>query len=122
MTTRVAGGGAFPDPARAKVLWAGLDLDHVAAEELGRMARGARTAASTAGIVVDGQRFRPHLTVARLGRAQEASRWVRLLDGYAGPSWRAAGWRLVGSHLGEGPARRPRYETLATLAVGRGEG
>jgi 2'-5' RNA ligase len=118
VTTRIAGGGAFPDPARAKVLWAGLDLDAAGDEEVARMASGARTAASTAGIVVDGQRFRPHVTVARLGRAQQASRWVQLLDGYRGPTWVAYRWDLVASHLGEGPRRRPRHEVVASLTVG----
>ena len=67
--TRIAGGGAFPNAARARVLWAGLDVDHAGRTELSRMATGARAAASRAGIDVDGQRFRAHLTVARLGRA-----------------------------------------------------
>ena len=29
--TRIAGGGAFPNAAQARVLWAGLDLDETAA-------------------------------------------------------------------------------------------
>jgi 2'-5' RNA ligase len=122
VTTRVAGGGAFPHPDAAKVLWAGLDLDEAARAELGRMAEGARTATTRAGIAVDGQRFRPHLTVARLGRPQQVTRWVQLLEGYTGPSWQAGAWTLVASHLGEGPGRRPRYETVATLTVGRAAG
>ncbi len=63
----IAGGGAFPNVARARVLWAGLDLAERARVELSRMATGARAAANRAGIPVDGQRFRPHVTVARLG-------------------------------------------------------
>lgn len=118
VTTRVAGGGAFPDPDRAKVLWAGLELDAAAAGELDRMASGARAAAATAGVAVDGQRFRPHVTVARLGRAQQASRWVQLLDAYRGPEWVAQRWDLVASHLGQGARRRPRHEVVASLAVG----
>ena len=50
------------------------------------MATGARAAANKAGIALDGQRFRPHLTVARLRRPTEVSSWVRLLDTYEGPS------------------------------------
>ncbi len=69
-------------------------------------------------VAVDGQRFRPHLTLARLGRPQRVTRWVQLLDGYAGPAWQVTSWSLVASHLGEGPGRRPRHETVATLAVG----
>lgn len=116
-TTRIHGGGAFPDAAGARVLWAGLDLDESARSELERMATGARAAAARAGIAVDGQRFRPHVTVARLRRPAEVSRWVRLLDAYVGPSWRVRELALVASFLGEGPRRRPRYETVATFPL-----
>lgn len=110
--TRVAGGGAFPHPDRARVLWAGLEGDFDA------LSRGARSAASTSGVVVDGQRFRPHLTLARLGTPANVSRWVRLLDGYAGPSWTVDEVSLVASYLGEGPRRRPRYEVVAQVPLG----
>lgn len=116
--TRIAGGGAFPDAARARVLWAGLDVDDAGRTELARMATGARAAASRAGIAVAGQRFRAHLTVARLGRPAEVSRWVRLLDAYAGPDWVADRFYLVASYLGEGPRGRPRYEVVDSFDVG----
>lgn len=115
---RVAGGGAFPNAGRARVLWAGLELDETGRTELDRLATGARAAASRAGIAVDGQRFRPHITLARIGRPTEVSRWVQLLDGYAGPAWPADHVTLVASHLGEGPRNRPRYETLETFPLG----
>lgn len=115
---RVAGGGAFPNAARARVLWAGLELDEAGRTELTRMATGARAAAARAGIEVDGQRFRPHVTLARLGRPAEVSRWVRLLDGYAGPPWTADRLDLVASYLGEGPRKRPRYETVESFPLG----
>ncbi len=111
--TAISGGGAFPNAARARVLWAGLDLDEHGRTELDRLATGCRAAANRAGIPVDGQRFRPHVTVARLGRPQEASSFVRLLDAYAGPRWVADRLTLVESHLGEGPRGRPRYVDVA---------
>jgi 2'-5' RNA ligase len=111
-TSRVVGGGAFPHPDRAKVLWAGLEGDFDA------LSRGARAAASTAGALVDGQRFRAHLTLARLGRPANVSRWVRLLDAYAGPTWTVDEVALVASYLGEGPRRRPRHEVVATFPLG----
>jgi 2'-5' RNA ligase len=113
----IAGGGAFPNVGRAKVLWAGVDVDDPV--ELDRLATGCRAAAGKAGAPVDGQRFRRHLTVARMGHPVEASNWVRLLDSYRGPSWTAGEIALVASHLGEGPRRRPRYETVATFPMSR---
>jgi 2'-5' RNA ligase len=93
------------------VLWAGLDGDFDA------LYRGARAAASTAGAAVDGQRFRAHLTLARLARPANVSRWVRLLDAYAGPTWTVDEVALVASYLGEGPRRRPRHEVVATFPL-----
>src|SRR6476620_5476500 len=116
--TRVAGGGAFPNVGRARVLWAGLDLTEAGRTELDRLATGARAAASRTGIAVDGQRFRPHLTLARLGRPAEVSGWVSLLDAYTGPAWTADRIALIESHLGEGPRKRPRYEVVEELALG----
>ncbi|KQW47281.1 2'-5' RNA ligase [Nocardioides sp. Root1257] len=115
--TRIAGGGAFPSAGRARVLWAGLDLDDYGRTEIDRLATGCRAAAGRAGIAVDGQRFRPHVTVARLGHPAEVSDWVRLLDSYAGPPWTADRIVLVESHLGEGPRGRPRYESVEELAL-----
>lgn len=115
---RVAGGGAFPDPAHAKVVHAGLDLTADARTELDRLATGARAAAGRAGLAVDGTRFRPHVTVARTGRPQEVTRWVRLLDGYAGPPWTVDRVVLVHSLLGEGPRKRPRHEVVEEIELG----
>lgn len=114
--TSVAGGGAFPHAAGAKVLWAGLDLDPDDAVEVRRMADGARAASNRAGARVDGQRFRPHLTVARCARPTEVTPWVRLLDAYRGPEWTVDSFALVESHLGEGPRGRPRHEVVATFS------
>jgi len=117
LETAIAGGGAFPNAARARVLWAGLDLDEHGRTEIDRLATGCRAAANRAGVPVDGQRFRPHVTLARLGHPDEVSSWVRLLDGYAGPRWTADRITLVESHLGEGPRGRPRYETVEELPL-----
>jgi 2'-5' RNA ligase len=112
----VAGGGAFPGPSRAKVLFAGVDPgEH--AEELRRLATGARAAGGKAGIDVEGGRFHPHLTLARIGRPVEATRWLRVLGSYRGPAWTAAEATLIASYLGEGPRNRPRYEEVARFAL-----
>ncbi len=112
----VTGGGAFPNVAEGKVLYAGLETD--AAEELDRVAAGSRNALVKAGIEVDGGRFRPHLTLARTGQPVELSNWVRLLDAYRGPSWTVSSFALVRSRLGEGPRKRPVYETVAAFPFG----
>lgn len=122
---RITGGGAFPHIAEAKVLYADVvaaDPDDMAMapalEELDHLARGARAALAKAGATVDGQRFRPHVTLARLGFPEEVSNWVRLLDAYEGPAWTVDEVELIRSHLGEGPRRTPRYETVAVFALG----
>jgi len=115
--TALAGGGAFPHVGRARVLWAGLDLDEPGRTELSRLATGARAAATKAGAPVDGARFRPHVTLARMRHPLEATSWVRLLDGYRGPAWLVEEITLVESHLGEGPRGRPRHEPVATFGL-----
>ena len=114
----VAGGGAFPHPDRARVLVADVARDEAAASELDRLAAGSRSALSRSGARADGQRFRPHVTVGRLGRPDNVTSWVRLLDGYAGPRWLVGEVALVASHLGEGARRRPRHEVVETYALG----
>jgi 2'-5' RNA ligase len=115
-TVAIAGAGAFPNPYRARVLWAGVreQLDG----GLRSLATGMRHACSAAGAAPEGGRFHPHITLARLRRPTEATRWIRVLEGYAGPSWTASEVTLVASHLGEGRGNRPRYEEVASFALG----
>jgi 2'-5' RNA ligase len=114
----LAGGGAFPQRSRARVLWVGVD-----AAGLRELATAARAAATKAGTEVPGSaRFRGHVTVARLTQPCDASGWVEQLRGYRGPSWNASSIHLIRSHLGEGPGRRSRYETVATFELSRGTG
>lgn len=110
-TTRIVGGGAFPHPDGARVLYAGLE------GSFDGLSRAARNAAVGSGVAVDGQRFQPHLTLARIGRPTNVTTWVRLLDGYAGPPWEVSELALIESHLGEGPRRRPRYEVVDTFPL-----
>ncbi len=116
---RLAGAGAFPNPARGKVLYAAVATGSGReAQELRRTATGARAAAAKAGCTVEGARFHPHVTLARSGRPQELTRWLRVLEVYRGPAWTAEALVLVESHLGEGPRRRPRYETRGVFPLG----
>lgn len=100
------------------MLYAGLDVG-THREELNRLATGARAAANKAGADTGGGRFHPHVTLARIGRPTEVTRWVRVFDAYRGPTWEACEIALIASHLGEGPRRRPRYELVATFPLGK---
>jgi len=107
----LAGGGAFPSPARARVLWTGLRGDHRALEALARsVAAGARRAGAPP--PDEGRRFRPHVTLARCREPADVAALVGELSGYAGASWTAADIRLIRSNPGA-PGAPPDYETVA---------
>ena len=112
---RLSGAGAFPHPGQAKVLWAGVEH---AGEELMRLAGGVRAAGAKSGIEVGGGRFHPHLTLARLAAPADVTRWLRVLDPYAGPSWQAHEVALIASHLGQGRNGRARHEVRHTFPLG----
>lgn len=104
----------FPNVPEGRILAAGVVGD----APLDTLATRTRNAAVTSGIRVDGQPFRPHLTVARTGgRPTELTSWVRLFETYRGPVWSVDGVDVIASHLGEGPGRTPRYETLARVEL-----
>jgi 2'-5' RNA ligase len=109
MTLRLAGGGAFPNAAEARVLYTAVHGDRT---ELSRLATGARAAANKAGIEVAGRKFTPHLTLARLRRPLDVTKWLRIFDGYAGPEWTADRIELISSRLGQGPDRGAAYDTV----------
>ena len=116
LVLRLSGAGVFPNAYAARVLWAGVE---VLQGDLAALARATRGAANGVGATPDGARFHPHVTLGRFPRPAEATRWLRAFDVYEGPTWRADEVVLVESHLGEGRGRRPRYEVLARLALGR---
>jgi 2'-5' RNA ligase len=118
-TLSLAGGGAFPGPSRAKVLYAGVEGAPEALEELRRLAVGARAAANRAGAPAAGAAFRPHLTLARSGRPIEATRWLRVLSAYRSTAFEVDELVLVESHLGQGPGNRPRYDTVGAFPLGK---
>jgi len=115
LVLRMAGAGAFPHAARAKVLWAGLEHD---GEELMRLAGGVRACGAKSGIEVGGGRFHPHLTLARLAGPVDVTGWLRALEPYSGPSWQAREVVLVAAYLGQGPDGRSRHEVRATFELG----
>jgi 2'-5' RNA ligase len=110
------GVGAFPTIARPRVLWAGItgaELPRLTAlqAELGNALR-------TAGVTLEGERFRPHLTLGRVRRPLKPPERPVLRDWSS--RWGAARFgdvlvaqvRLMRSQLGGGP---PRYTTLTTF-------
>jgi RNA 2',3'-cyclic 3'-phosphodiesterase len=113
----VEGGGAFGSVRKARVLWAGVTGD---VERLRRLAGSVAAAARRAGIDVAEGRFRPHVTVARLREPTDVADQVRWWSTYSGPPWQAARIDLVRSHPAVGEGARPRYETLRTWPLGRG--
>lgn len=115
---RLARAGAFPSVDRAKVLWTGVDQP--GHRPLDALAAGARSAANAAGCVPDGARFRPHLTLARLGGRSDVTAWLRVLDTFASTAWDVTEIALVDSFLGEGPRGRARHEVVARLPLGGG--
>jgi RNA 2',3'-cyclic 3'-phosphodiesterase len=114
-TVTLTDAGAFPSPDRARVLWIGAASDPP--ESLSHLATGVRAAANKAGAVVEGGRFRAHLTLARVRKPQDATRWLRILGSYDGGPWQADSVHLVESHLGQGHGGHPRYETVAVLPL-----
>lgn len=118
-TLRLAGGGAFPDPSRAKVLYAGVEGEPEALEELRRLAVGVRAAANRAGAPAAGAAFRAHVTLARTGRPIEATRWLRVLSAYRSAPFPVTEIALIESHLGQGPGNRPRYDPVAWFPLGK---
>lgn len=109
----LAGGGCFPDVTRARVLYAGVS----GGAALAPLATSVRAACSVAGAGPEGGAFRPHVTLARFGRPVEATRWVRVLDAYAGPPWTATEVAVVASHFSRESGHRPRHEVLARLPL-----
>ena len=110
----IVGGGCFPDVTRARVLWAGLE----GADDLPRLARSVRSACAVVGAAPDGGPFRGHLTLARMPRPRDATRWVRVLQTYSGPPWTAREIAVLASHLPREKGHRPRHEVLARVPLG----
>jgi 2'-5' RNA ligase len=111
----IAGGGAFPGPARASVLWSGLAGDRKALGELAMsVAAGARRAGAPA--LDEGRRYRPHVTLARCRVPADLRGVVAELSSYAGPPWTAGEIHLVRSTLGA----QPRYESIGAWPLRTG--
>jgi len=107
---RLRGGGAFPRPHRARVLWAGLDGD---LDALASLARATRRAARAARVDLERKPYVPHVTVARLRHGGDMRAAVEVLDAVDGDAWDVTEVVLMRSVLGP----RPSYEPLARAAL-----
>jgi len=109
----IRGGGAFPSPSRARVVWAGLDAGRPALAALAAsVAAGARRAGAPP--PDEGRRFRAHITLARLRAPADVRPLTEDLAGLAGPPWTATEIQLIHSRPpAPGPGRTPDYISLA---------
>ncbi len=104
----VSGGGAFPRPHRATVVWAGIQ----SGVDLAPLAASVAAAARRAGAPPpdEGRRYRAHLTLARCRSPVDVTELTAALAGLAGGPWTADSIRLIRSN----PGGEPRYEDLGS--------
>jgi 2'-5' RNA ligase len=105
----IAGAGAFPSTAKARVLWSGINGDRDALAALASsVAAGARRAGAPS--PDEGRRYRPHLTLARCREPADLASLVGYLTGFAGSGWTVGQIHLIRSQLGP----RPRYDSVGS--------
>lgn len=92
--------GAFPRPARATVLWLGVDRG---AGELTQLATVVEEAVVSAGFMPEERPFHPHLTLSRIRPAQDVRDLLEDVPAFP-LAQQAARLTLFESHLGGGPA------------------
>jgi RNA 2',3'-cyclic 3'-phosphodiesterase len=102
----ICGGGAFPRPRRASVVWAGIQSDVGLGPLAASVAAGARRAGAPP--PDEGRRYRAHLTLARCRAQADVVELTSALAGFAGSPWVADFVRLIRSN----PGGEPRYEDL----------
>jgi 2'-5' RNA ligase len=84
-TLALGGGGAFPSPRRASIVWLGVSTG---ADELAALVGAIVAATAPLGFVGDDHPFHAHLTLARVNRARDVRALVdQLSTGPAGPPW-----------------------------------
>jgi len=110
-TLGFGGLGAFPRPARATVLWLGVDRG---SEELNELAAVVEETVVSAGFMPEERPFHPHLTLSRIRPPQDVRELVADVPVF--PLTQQVGRVTVfESHLGGGPAV---YEALETFELG----
>ena len=114
----VVGVGAFPSPARPRVLWAGISGPGRA--RLIELQAATAAALRTAGMDIEPRSYAPHLTLARLRAAagaaerSEIARWAeRWMEAEFG-TLAIDALHLMRSELSERP---PRHSSLRSFAL-----
>lgn len=112
--------GAFPDPARARTVWAGLSGPGM--PTLLALQAAIAEAVAEAGYPADGSAFRPHVTLGRLERGRGASLDLTpQVDRYR--SWSARPFPVseVVTYASTLTREGPVYAPLARAILGRGK-
>ena len=78
-TLRARALGCFPQPARARVLWVGLDDP---SQALGRLNERLMAALTPLGFPPEDRPFHPHLTLARIQSVRRSSQLLPMLQAY----------------------------------------
>jgi RNA 2',3'-cyclic 3'-phosphodiesterase len=125
---RVVGAGAFPRASRAGVVWAGVvGGSDDAQRALARLAKHVRIGLRRARLHPDRAAFAPHLTLARLRPAADATRLVTRLasclpapaSSASLPPWPVTEFEVLESLAGAGPGGAPAYVQVARFHLGR---
>jgi 2'-5' RNA ligase len=119
MRLRLQGSGAFPSPAKARVLWLGISGD---LHELADLAKDIDAKMAKVGVDREKRRFKPHLTLARSKNPFDAESmvesWQEWMDEREDLDFKVGEVRLYRSFL---KPSGPEYVGLAGFNLG-GEG
>ncbi len=99
LAVTLEGGGAFPHPGAARVIWLGAAHGEPG---LAALARRVRQACARAAVPHEGGQFTAHLTLARAHQPQRVDRWLTIVDAIPPLSWLVSGFTLVESTLNRG--------------------
>lgn len=106
------GAGAFPDVTRGRELYQAVSTGGA---DLGRLASRVRTAIQRTGVQHDPKRFVAHLTLARIRKPQDVTRWWRIVDSFPPLAFEVAEFGLWSSTLHQSGAE---HELVQSFPLG----
>jgi RNA 2',3'-cyclic 3'-phosphodiesterase len=107
------GVGVFPNPARPRVVWVGLDGDELAA-----LAARVADAAARCGFAPERRAFSPHLTIGRVRSLNSPARLRRSLGEAADSNFGVSRIERVTLYRSELGPQSSTYHELAAFALG----